>query len=443
MARPRTYPPAHLIATLAVALVALLAGADHAQAGKWKVKGAGWGHGIGASQWGTQGFASKKNKSYRWILRHYYRGTKIGQAKTKRIRVLVGSGLGSVSFSGAKKACGRKVSKSKTYSASQSGGRVRLHNSSGKVKKTCGSKLVAKGGRSLTIGRSAYRGKLVVRPSGGSLNAINHVSLDDYVKGVVPNESPSSWDMDALKTQAVTARSYILATGVDGDGFDAYDDTRSQVYGGKATEQSSTNKAVRQTKGEVVYSRGQVAPTFYFSTSGGRTEAIENVWGSSPQAHLKSERDPFDDLSPYHRWKVSYSRAGLQADLGDWVKGKLRKVKILKTGDSPRVVRAKIVGTGGKTVVSGSDIQIRLGLRSTWFRVVKPGSGKKKKKSGSKKSGSNKNGGGSGDGSGGGGSSDGSGGDTGGIGDALPDSGARAGAATSPVPVVPEPQPEP
>ena len=398
----------------AACLIAGLAAPSGADAVKFKAKGAGWGHGIGMSQWGTQGFA-QKGKSYRWILRHYYRGSKLGKTKSRRIRVLVGAGLGSVGFSGATKACGRKVNPGKTYSASASGGGVALHNRRGKRIAGCGSKMVAKGGKALVIGQSAYRGKLVVRPTGGAVNAINDVGLEDYVKGVVPNESPSSWNIDALRAQAVAARSYALATGVGGPGYDAYDDTRSQVYGGKATEQPSTNRAVEQTNGEVVISNGKVAPTYFFSTSGGRTEAIQHVWGSEPQAHLKSEKDPFDDLSPYHRWKITYSRAGLESQLGDWVKGKLRRIKVVKTGDSPRIIRAKVVGSGGSTTVSGTDIQVRLGLRSTWVKFVRL--------DGKRGGGGSKDGGGGGAG-GGAGSNDG-GSDSGGIG------GARAALSAS------------
>lgn len=404
MSRNRSTRSALLVAL--AALVVVLAQPAGAGAVKFKIKGAGWGHGIGMSQWGTQGFA-KKGKSYRWILRHYYRGTKLGKVnRDKRIRVLVGAGLSSVSFSNANQACGRKVNKRKTYSAAQSGGKVALLNSRGKTIRKCGSKLVAKGGSAVVIGRSAYRGRLVVRPAGGGVNAINDVGIEDYLKGVVPNESPSSWEPHALRAQAVAARSYALATGVGGPGYDAYDDTRSQVYGGRATEQASTNRAVKQTAREVVISRGKVAPTFFFSTSGGRTEAIENVWNSDPQPHLKSEKDPYDNLSPYHRWTVSYGRAALQSKLGSWVRGKLRRVKILRTGDSPRVVRARIVGSAGSTVVSGTDIQIRLGLRSTWFRIVRAdGKGGAGKSGGEKTSGGGKSGGGSGGGDSGGGNS--------------------------------------
>ena len=85
------------------------------------------------------------------------------------------------------------------------------------------------------VGR--YRGKLIARNVGGSLYAINKVGIEAYVRGVIANESPASWPAAALRAQAVAARSYALATRVNGDGYDLYDDTRSQVYNGASSEQ--------------------------------------------------------------------------------------------------------------------------------------------------------------------------------------------------------------
>src|SRR5207342_2994290 len=114
-------------------------------------------------------------------------------------------------------------------------------------------------------------------------------------KGVVPNEMPADWPADALRAQAVVARSYGLATGASGP-FDQYDDTRSQVYGGLGSGTAATNHAVDATAGHVVKYHGKIATTFFFSTSGGRTENIENVFiGSDPKPYLKSVRDPFED----------------------------------------------------------------------------------------------------------------------------------------------------
>ena len=137
-------------------------------------------------------------------------------------------------------------------------------------------------------GRSngAYRGALEFRPGAlGGVNAINAVGLDDYVQGVVPAESPSSWPIEALKAQAVAARTYAVTTSKAGDGFDQYPDTRSQVYGGVAVETPSTNAATQATRGQLVTYDGTPVITFFFSTSGGRTENVENsVFATQPQA---------------------------------------------------------------------------------------------------------------------------------------------------------------
>ena len=134
---------------------------------------------------------------------------------------------------------------------------------------------MAKGGGGVEIdGHGVYRGDLVARADGGSLLVINSVGLEGYIKGVVANEMPSSWHKQALKAQAVVARSYGLATERSG-AFDHYDDTRSQVYGGRASETKSTNRAVKRTRRKVVKHDGEVVATYYFSTSGGQTENSE------------------------------------------------------------------------------------------------------------------------------------------------------------------------
>src|SRR5204862_3424672 len=109
-----------------------------------------------------------------------------------------------------------------------------------------------------------YRGVMELRPNGGGVMAINVVPLDAYVQGVIPGEMPSTWRPEALKSQAVAARSYALATDRGGSLFDQYSDTRSQVYLGMDSEQRSTNAAARATAGQVVLYRGRVATAYYF-----------------------------------------------------------------------------------------------------------------------------------------------------------------------------------
>ena len=149
-----------------------------------------------------------------------------------------------------------------------------------------------------------YRGAIDFCPGAFSgVDAINALSLDTYLRGVVPDESPPSWPLEALKAQAVAARTYAIATMKPGAGFDLYPDTRSQVYGGVAAEEASTDQAIAETRGEVVTYNGAPVVTYFFSTSGGRTEDVENTpLGNEPQPWLKSVDDPYDDTSPRHRW---------------------------------------------------------------------------------------------------------------------------------------------
>ena len=161
----------------------------------------------------------------------------------------------------------------------------------------------------------AYRGAIDFRAGVFSgVDAVNSLPLDSYLRGVVPDESPPSWPLEALKAQAVAARTYAVATMKPAATFDLYPDTRSQVYGGVAAEVASTNQAVAETRGEVVTYDGQPVVTYFFSTSGGRTEDVENTpLGNEPRPWLKSVDDPYDDTSPRHRWgpiRMSLKQAG-------------------------------------------------------------------------------------------------------------------------------------
>ncbi len=357
---------------LPIALVAL-AGAGAATpaqaASRVTVNGAGFGHGIGLSQYGAYGFA-RRGADHRAILAHYYRGTELSSAEDRPVRVLLSSSQGSVSIAGASSANGVRLEPGKTYVARKAGlARVRLVRGKKTVETFSAPLRIDAGDGVLNVaGRGRYRGSIEVRPATfGGLSVVNSLSLDDYVKGVVPGEMPPSWSLEALKSQAVVARSYALATDRGGSLFDQYPDTRSQVYKGVPAETESTNRAVEETAGQILRFGGKPAVTYYFSTSGGKTENVENVfYGSKAAPYLVSVDDPYDGNSPRHRWRFSYTRAGLGAKLGGWVKGGFREVKVVKRGLSPRIVAADVVGSRGSTRVSGAELKARLGWYDTW-----------------------------------------------------------------------------
>jgi stage II sporulation protein D len=354
----------------AVALAAM-AWPGGASAAQWVVKGRGWGHGVGLSQYGAYGLA-KHGRGYRKIIHHYYRHTRIGRSGSHTIKVLLGSGSDSVRFRKARKACGKRLRRRRGYRFKRSGSDVILRRAHRGRIANCGRTGTATGGGTIRIGdKGVYRGRLKATASGGDLLVINAVGLEPYTKGVIPNEMPSSWPQAALRAQALAARSYALATSGDGV-FDAYDDTRSQVYTGKSAETRSTNKAARRTRGRVVRHGRQVATTYFFSTSGGQTESVEHGFpGADPVRYLKAVRDPYDGASPYHRWKVRYSQREIESRLSGFFSGRLRRIKVLERGDSPRIVTARVVGSRGSSRVSGLALQGQLDLRSTWARFRK------------------------------------------------------------------------
>jgi stage II sporulation protein D len=188
---------------------------------------------------------------------------------------------------------------------------------------------------------------------------------------VVANEMPASWPQPALRAQAVAARSYALSSR-SGGSFDVYDDSRSQVYGGKRSETPATNRACRRTSRQVVKYRRRIATTYFGSSSGGRTESIQFAFpGAAPVPYLKSVKDPYDAASPEHSWKVRYSQRRLESLLAGLFAGRLRRIKVLKRGDSPRIVLARVIGSRGSSRVTGLALQGRLGLNSTWARFIR------------------------------------------------------------------------
>lgn len=346
-----------------------------AQAGvSWVVHGRGFGHGVGMSAYGAYGFA-KAGKSYRFILGHYYRGTTIGTLdKPRVVRVLLGIEPGDVEFSGATSACGKALDPARNYEAHRVGKSVKLRSSGGKPLANCGRKLRAAGrGKIAIAGHGTFRGALETVPTesdAGSLNIVNALALEQYVKGVMPNEVPPSWPTEELKAQALAVRSIALTGDVGGNGFDLYSDTRSQVYEGLESEYDRTNQAVDATRGQVVMYGGDVAQTLYSACSGGHTESAVNVFGS-PVPYLVGVPDPYDYYCPLHKWTLDFSGPEISSRLGGYLQGKLKRVVITKTGLSPRIISAKLVGTAGTTTVTGAQLSVALGGYDTWMTFEK------------------------------------------------------------------------
>jgi stage II sporulation protein D len=346
----------------------------------WIVHGRGFGHGVGMSAYGAYGYA-KHGKGYRFILGHYYQGTSLGTLeKTRVVRVLLGIEGGDVGFSGATSACGERLDPKRSYEAHRNAGSVRLRSSGGRTLANCGRTLRAAGNGTIAIaGYGTYRGALETVPTesqAGSLNVVDALALEQYVKGVMPNEVPPSWPAEELKAQAVAVRSIALTGDVGGNGFDLYSDTRSQVYKGLESEYTTSDEAAEQTRGQVLTYNGKIAETLFSACSGGHTESIQNVFGGPAIPYLQGVPDPYDYYCPLHEWTLKFSGPQISAKLGGYLDGRLKKVVVTKTGASPRIIEAKLYGTGGVTTVSGTDLEVALGGYSDWMTFQKVVSGK-------------------------------------------------------------------
>ena len=263
--------------------------------------GRGWGHGVGMSQYGALGYANE-GWTYDQILAHYYTGTELGPAPVARVRVLVGEARPALTVSSTVPFRVRDVF-GKTYPLPA--GDVPLGPKlwvtvNGAPTELAGPIVFLPGSAPLVLDRP-YRGQIEVGVTGQKLNAVNVVGLEQYLQGVVAQEMPSAWPDEALKAQAVAARSYALSHRVSGKGFDLYADVRSQVYGGIAGEHPRTTAAIQATKGEVLLWEGKPIDALFHSTSGGKTLAAVEVFGKAVP-YLVAVDDPHSALSPVHRW---------------------------------------------------------------------------------------------------------------------------------------------
>src|SRR6476619_6956621 len=362
---------------LLVSVLLLVAGsAAHARssaqpvpqgAATFVVTGHGWGHGVGLSQWGAYGYA-QKGFDYEKIVLHYFPGTELGAAPVSRVRVLLTSGVKTLTVNSTvdfKVRDGSGVVHTLSAGAYPLTTALKLRvDGQSKASALPGPLLFQPGSAALAL-KHRYRGSIQVDVAGGKLRAINFVGLEQYLYGVVPSEMPFTWAPEALKAQAVAARSYALATRRTG-AFDLYPDTRSQVYLGIEHEKPSTNAAVNATAGQVVLYQGEVAKTFFFSTSGGRTATAEDVFGE-PVPYLVSVADPYDSISPHHDWGPLVFTG---TKLAKVLKMKGRVVDLQpELNSSGRIKVLNVVGTKGTLAVQGADLRRRLGLRSTWFSV--------------------------------------------------------------------------
>ena len=356
--------------------------------------GRGYGHGVGMSQYGARGRALAGQDSAT-ILAHYYQGTTPGTTDPQRaVRILVlqhfrpsaarplrlyGRGgpwtIDGIDATFPKDAQLRVTKTATGFRAvvRTAAGTLLLDRSAkGSLRVRAGSVAAARIQVWSKPGAyDRYRGVIRLRSTASGIDAINETGLDLYLRGVVPAEMPAGWPVEALRAQAIAARSYAAHRLHPKTGFwDLYDDTRTQVYRGSLGEQATTNLAIVDTAGQVLRSGTSIANTLYHSTGGGATENNENVFttasgaivaGAVPYLRGSSDRaadgTPFDAWAPRASWQTAaYSLDELSAIFGADPRtrvGAMTSLDLSNVGVSGRLVSVTLVGSLGSKTVSG------------------------------------------------------------------------------------------
>ncbi len=215
--------------------------------------------------------------------------------------------------------------------------------------------------RGIWFQKRRYAGELLINEKNGNLRVINNLPIEKYLKSVVGSEMPKSWPIEALKAQAIAARTYALNQLKKNKEFDVHPTIQSQVYLGIESETSVIGKAVDLTKSLVITYKGDLIDAVFHSSSGGRTEDSGSVW-KRQKPYLINVVD-YDQASPSYKWNEKFPLESLKLIFPET--GGLNAIRLTKTSKSDRVLTALVYGPKGKVTLSGNQLRKRLNLKST------------------------------------------------------------------------------
>ncbi|MBK8446439.1 MAG: SpoIID/LytB domain-containing protein [Micropruina sp.] len=364
------------------------------------ITGAGWGHGIGMSQYGAYG-AADAGLSHEQILAFYYPGTKLAKltagntirvwissdtdnalnvlpAKGQRVRDSAGRSYslptGSnyrqwrIKRSGSKRVLQYLNAKGSWVTRSTGLSAARVWSIDNPTRGLVTARLP--GGRNRDV-----RGKLALRFYGSGARTVNTLGMESYLRGVVPAEMPTSWHAEAVRAQAVAARSYAARFQVSPktSSYDLCDTTACQVYSGQDVETSGGNAAVAATANQVLKSGSAIALTMFSSSNGGHS-------ADGGTSYLVAKADPYDGRMRNQKWSAWFSSSAIQKMYP--AIGTLRSVQVAeRDGDGAwggRAERVLIAGSKGSISLTGAAFRSAFGLKERLFGVhggLKPGTG--------------------------------------------------------------------
>lgn len=265
------------------------------------------------------------------------------------------------------------------------GGKLTVE-ASGKKMQLSGPVSVSSLGGFIRVGTKQYRDDLYVYSFNGDCIVVNHVDIEKYVAGLLNSEMSASWNLNALKAQAVAARTYALHQMREAGStrfrglkapFDVEGSVRDQVYEGAHQEKYKSLKAVQSTRGLVLTYNGDPIKAFYHSTCGGKTESPEQVWGSR-LPYLKPVVCGNCTHSPRFNWVYDITKQEMEKKLRNerLLKGSLVSMRVVERNKVGRASRVEIVGSQGNLLVGATrirDLMGTLNVRSTQFEMAASG----------------------------------------------------------------------
>jgi stage II sporulation protein D len=248
----------------------------------------------------------------------------------------------------------------------------------GKIKR---SLLVESRGTPLSLNETPYRGMFELHNIVGKIYVINIVKMDNYLFSVVPSEIPASWDMQALKAQAVAARTYTYYHLLNRKKKKIYDldaSTNFQVYKGMSSEKPDTTRAVLETSGEILSHNHKPILAYFHSTCGGKTADDDFIWKGKGKTYLTGIKCNYCSQSPHYRWQEKLTLHEIKNSLSKKYRniGKIRRISF--TRRFGRVTGVEILHSSGKLTLSGNSFRLLFPpkkLKSMYFVSRKSGSG--------------------------------------------------------------------
>jgi len=340
--------------------------------GSFLITGKAYGHSVGMTQWGAYGMA-QAGHTYDQILKYYYTGVGIGKRDTTNlnVRVLLEQNVDLLTISSNQPyQVGDKefLPQTKTTIKYQNGEYL-FENSGKSYKLTSSFQISSTNGGLLYFDNKQYEGIFTISTSNGKLDLINHLNVENYLKGVVPYEIIPSWNnLELYKAQTLAARTYVLKQiqANSNKKFDVYDTTQSQVYEGvpqtiPSQYVTKINQAIAETKGEVILYNGALIDAVYSASAGGHTVDAVDVWGNHIP-YLVGKEDPYDQ-SRYSQnwWSYSITKSDLEKMFPEL--GTIISVTITET-KYDRPTKIKVTGKSKEITLTGAEFRQKLGYNN-------------------------------------------------------------------------------